>query len=100
MVMTEVALELQGIKQAHEEAMTIQRQSLQLELERMKQKLEIVEGEVKFLKSRKPTLEKDLAQSIHANTSRQNTPQPSITLPNTEPTKGLKIAKPIQKSYA
>ena len=49
MVMTEVALELQGIKQVHEEAMTIQRQSLQVELERMKQKLEIIEGEVQVL---------------------------------------------------
>ena len=78
MVMTEVALELQGIKQAYEEAMTIQRQTLQLELEKMKQKLEIVEGEVQLLKSRKSTLEKELAQSIHANTNRQNTPQPGM----------------------
>lgn len=72
-VMTEVAQKLQGIKPAHEEAMGIQGQGFQLELERVKEKLEIVESkavvlekEVQLLKGRKPTLEKELDQSAHA----------------------------------
>lgn len=44
--MTKVALELQVTKQANEEIITIQKQSFQLKLERIKQMLEIVEGEV------------------------------------------------------
>lgn len=66
----------------------------------MKQKLELVEGKVQLLKSRKPILEKKQAQSIHANISRQNTPKPSMILSNTEPPRRLTIAKPIQKTYA
>lgn len=64
MVMTEVALEVQGIKRAHEEAMRIQRQSFQFELERVKERLEMVESrsvaleeEIRSLKNRKSTLE-------------------------------------------
>lgn len=40
MVIIKVMLELQSIKQAHEEVMTIQKQSFQLKLKRMKQNLE------------------------------------------------------------
>ena len=49
MVMTEVALELQGIKQTHEEEMGKQRYDLQLELEKVKEKLEIVESRAVLL---------------------------------------------------
>ncbi len=120
MVMTEVVLELQGIKQAHEEAMGIQRQSFQLELKRIKEKLEIVEEEVRLLKSRKPTLEKELTQSIHANTSRQKSgngkslessehrSSPSAPAVGNAPmvssssrvTNGVRSTKPAPKSYA
>ncbi len=120
MVMTEVALELQGIKQAHEEAMGIQRQSFQLELERIKEKLEIVEEEVRLLKSRKSTLEKELTQSVHANTSRQKSgngksvessehrSSPSAPAVGNAPmipssskvTNGVRSTKPAPKSYA
>ena len=120
MVMTEVALELQGIKQAHEEAMRIQRQSLQLELERIKEKLEIVEEEVRLLKCRKLMLEKELTQSIHANTSWQKSGNskpvkssehcsslsaPAVgnapmILSNSKVTNGVKSTKPALKSYA
>ena len=79
-VMMEVALELQGIKQAHEEAIGIQRQSFQLKLERVKEKLEMVESqsvgleeEVRSLKSPKPTHEQEPTQSAHATTRRQKT---------------------------
>lgn len=60
MVMTEVALELQGMKRAHVEAMGIQSQGFQLELERVKKKLDLVESrlaaleeELRLLKNRK-----------------------------------------------
>lgn len=78
MVMTEVALDLQGIKRAYAEAMEIQGQSFQLELERVKEKLELIESksalleqELRLLKNRKPTLEKELVESAHASNSRQ-----------------------------
>lgn len=45
-----VVLELQNIKQAHIKAMEIQKQSFQLELKRIKEKLEIVESRLIVLK--------------------------------------------------
>ena len=126
-VMTEVAHELQGIKHAHEEAMGIQRQGFQLELEKVKEKLEMVESRavelekgVQLLKSRKPTLEKELAQSAHANTNRQKQSsdgpvegsdcRPSSSSlaasnPSTRPSSskvisGIKSTKPAPKRYA
>ena len=61
----------------------------------MKSNLEIVEEEIQLLKSRKFMLKKWLAQSVYANTSRQDTLQLLMILPNTKPTKGIKIAKSI-----
>lgn len=58
MVITEVILEIQDIKQVYEEAMTIQRQNLQFKLEKMRQKVEIIEEKVQLLKNWKPKLEK------------------------------------------
>lgn len=49
-VMQEVARELHGIRQMHEGAMEAQRQTFQLELERMGGKVEQLESEVKALK--------------------------------------------------
>lgn len=49
-IMQEVARELHVIRQMHEGAMEAQRQSLQLELERMGGKVEQLESEVKALK--------------------------------------------------
>ena len=120
MVMTEVVLKLQSIKQAHEEAMGIQRQSFQLKLERIKEKLKIVEEKVRLLKCRKPTLEKELTQSVHANTSRQKSGNskpvesskhclsPSALAVGDAPmipssskaTNGVRSTKPVPKSYA
>ena len=51
MLMTEVTLELQGIKQAYGEVIGIQRQSFQLKFKRIKEKLEIVKEEVQVLKN-------------------------------------------------
>lgn len=126
-VMTEVAHELQGIKHAHEEGMGIQRQGFQLELEKVKEKLEMVESRavelekgVQLLKSRKPTLENELAQSAHANTNRykqssdglvegldrrQSSSSPAASNPSTIPSSSkvisrIKSTKPAPKSYA
>ena len=52
-VMLEVGHELQAIKMAHAEAMEVQRQGFQLELEKVKEKLGLVE-------SRSETLEEEL----------------------------------------
>ncbi len=49
-VMQEVARKLDGIRQMHEGAMEAERQSFQLELERMGGKVEQLESEVKALK--------------------------------------------------
>ena len=77
--MTEVVHKLQNIKFMYEKAMKIQRQGFQLELEKVKKKLEMVESkavvletEVELLKICKPTLEKELAQSVYANINLQN----------------------------
>lgn len=68
-IMQEVARELHIIRQMHEGAMEAQRQSLQLELERMGGKVEQLESEVKALKvpghqlARKTPLAKSVAPS-------------------------------------
>ena len=69
-VMLEVAHELQGSRQTQEVAMEAQRRSLQLELERVKEKLEMVESrsvaleeEIRSLKSQNPRYEQQPAQS-------------------------------------
>lgn len=56
--MLEVAHELQGMRQAQEEAMEAQRRSFQLELEKVKEELELVE-------SRSSALKKDI-ESLRA----------------------------------
>ena len=50
MIIIEVALKVQGIKQAHKEAIGIQRQNFQFKLEKLKKKLEIVESKSIALK--------------------------------------------------
>ena len=107
--------------------MGIQRQIFQLELERVKEKLEMVESrslaleeEVRSPKSPKPTHEQELAQSAHATIRRQkpgsNKPvegskyHVSLSIPAMEKaptipssskvTNGVKATKPAPKSYA
>ena len=69
-VMLEVIRKLQVIKQAHKEVMEAQRESFQVELERIKKKLQMgetqsvgLENEIKTLKAQKQMLEKRSAQT-------------------------------------
>lgn len=77
-VIIDIALRLQGIKQGNKKEIGISKQSFQLKLEKIKEKLEIVESQliafkekVGSLKSLKPTYKQESAQNTHANTKRQ-----------------------------
>lgn len=73
--MTKVMLKVQQIKQAYEEAIEIQRQNFRFKLEKLEEKLEIVdsrsvafETEIQMPKTRKQILKIKLAQSIYIKT--------------------------------
>lgn len=94
-VMQEVAQELQAIRQAHKEAMEIQRRDFVMELERVNERLYQVEttleNEIKASKTQKHALNQR---------STQDTPKTPMVPPNTRPTEGSKSTGPIRKSYA
>lgn len=112
-VMAEVAHQLQGIRTAYTEEMEAQRQSFQAELEGAIERLEqaetrseILEEEIRALKSPKPTQEKRPAQSTPAakkvSLDATNTPAPtdSGVKPSVEKCSYALIAasKPVQSS--
>ena len=85
-VMLEVAHELQGMRQAQDEAMEVQRRSFQLELEKVKEELELVESrssafekEIESLRAQKIAQEQRPTQSSPAvkntATTRSNEPK-------------------------
>ena len=128
--MQEVARELHGIRRAQEEALEAQRQSFQVELERLEKtwdkRSKLLKDEIKLLKNSKQcsalkvaesTLGKELDHSTHANITRQRPgsegpgespdcrPSSSSPAVNDAPTvpkiiSGIKSAKPALISYA
>ena len=100
-VMQEVARELQAIRQAHEEAIEAQRHSFQMELERVREKLQQVESrsmtlenEINSLKAQKQTPDQRPFQNVPAT---KNIP---IVPSSSKQTEGKKMADPPRRSYA
>lgn len=100
-VMQEVARELQGIRQAHEEAIEAQRHSFQMKLERVREKLQQVESrsttlenEINSLKAQKQTPDHRPTQVTPAT---RNIP---IVPSSTKPTERGKAADAPRRSYA
>lgn len=94
-VMQEVARELQPIRQAHEKAIEAQRHSFQMELERVKEKLQQVESrsttlenEINSLKAQKQTPDQRSSQDVPA------TKNIAIVPSSSKQTEGKKMADP------
>lgn len=99
-VMLEVIRKLQVIKQAHKEVMEAQRVSFQVELERIKKKLQMgetqsvgLENEIKTLKAQKQMLEKRSAQTTPIAGKAPTIPSSSKS------TKGKKATSTPLKNY-
>lgn len=99
-VMLEVIRKLQVIKQAHKEVMEAQRESFQVELERIKKKLQMgetqsvgLENEIKTLEAQKQMLEKRSAQTTPIAGKAPTIPSSSKS------TKGKEATSTPLKSY-
>lgn len=99
--MLEVTRELQVIKQAQEEVMETPRESFQVELERIREKLQMVEtrsveleNEIKTLKAQKQMAEKRTAQTSPIAGKIPTVPSSSKS------TEGEKATSTSPKSYA
>lgn len=100
-VILEVTREFQVIKQAHEEVIEAQSESFQVELERIREKLQMVEtrsvgleNEIKTLKAQKQMPEKRSAQTTPISGKAPTVPSGSKS------TKGEKATSTPPKSYA
>ena len=100
-VMQEVARELHTIRQAHEEAMEAQRCGFQMELEKVREGLRLVESrsktleyEISSLKGRKQVPDQRPTQDTPAIMNIPTVP------PSTQPPKEKETTDPPRKSYA
>lgn len=101
MIIEEVAREVQAIRQAQEGVIEAQRRGFQIELERVREKLQQVESRSTTLESEIETL-KTLNQTPDQRpTQDTSATRRTPTAPaSTKPTEGKKMTDPNQRTYA
>lgn len=100
MIMEEVARELQAIRQAQEEAIEAQRHGFQMELERVREKLQQVESQSTTLKSEIESLKTQKQTSDQRPTQDTSTRRTPTVPASTKPTEGKKTTDLNYRSYA